>query len=253
MLTSTEGIVFRQIKTASERRMVSIFTQKYGKISAGTNLNERKGRSKAALIIRPFTYGVYELYSTRNSFNLNGGDVIKSFYELSSDIDTFVNASFVLELTDKVLPDNAPQPKLFSILIDFLSALEKSEKASIDTLVIAYMLKLLSELGVKPSISVCSSCGSGIPAYFSIPDGGMVCKECAEKTASHLQAAERASLIYKPVFDTIKTIGYFYDNPISEFTRVALLDDVARQMKKMIREYIRFHLGVDRLKSESML
>ena len=61
MYINSEGIIFRQVKATGGRRMILLFTKKYGKISAGSNINE-KGRTKSALAMRPFTYGTYELY-----------------------------------------------------------------------------------------------------------------------------------------------------------------------------------------------
>lgn len=62
MLTDTEGIVLRQIKTSYNRRMILLFSKKYGKISAGTSIQE-KGRGKSSLALRPIlTYGRYELF-----------------------------------------------------------------------------------------------------------------------------------------------------------------------------------------------
>ena len=46
MLTDTEGIVLRQVKTSYGRRMVLLFSKKYGKISAGTSIAE-KGRNRS--------------------------------------------------------------------------------------------------------------------------------------------------------------------------------------------------------------
>ncbi len=63
MLTDTEGIVLRQVKTSYGRRMILLFSKKYGKISAGTGINER-GKGKSSLALRPFTYGRYELFKT---------------------------------------------------------------------------------------------------------------------------------------------------------------------------------------------
>jgi orotate phosphoribosyltransferase len=40
MIISTEGIVLRQRKIANNRRMIVLFTKQYGKISAGTSVNE---------------------------------------------------------------------------------------------------------------------------------------------------------------------------------------------------------------------
>ena len=66
MYINSEGIIFRQVKATGGRRMILLFTKKYGKISAGSNINE-KGRTKSALAMRPFTYGTYELYKTGNT------------------------------------------------------------------------------------------------------------------------------------------------------------------------------------------
>ena len=38
MLTDSEGIVLRQIKTAYNRKMIQLFTRKFGRISAGTGI-----------------------------------------------------------------------------------------------------------------------------------------------------------------------------------------------------------------------
>ena len=79
MLTDTEGIVLRQVKTSYGRRMVLLFSKKYGKISAGTSIAE-KGRNRSSLALRPFTYGRYEMFKNRESYNINSADVIRSYY-----------------------------------------------------------------------------------------------------------------------------------------------------------------------------
>lgn len=60
MYAETEGIVLKQIKIPGGRRMLVIFTKRYGKISAGTYISE-KGKNRAALALRPFTYGRYQI------------------------------------------------------------------------------------------------------------------------------------------------------------------------------------------------
>ena len=124
MLTDTEAIVLRQVKTVNGRRMLLLFSQKYGKISVGSNLTE-SGKNKSALPQRPFSYGRYELFKGRESYNLNRGQVIKSYYGIGEDLDKYMAASYVLELTEKLLADELPQPALFRLLLEFLDALEK--------------------------------------------------------------------------------------------------------------------------------
>ena len=93
MITETEGIILRQTKIAGGRRMVVLFSKQYGKISAGTGLNERS-RGKQALALRPFTYGNYQLYSKGEFYSINSGDPISSFYGIGEDVDKYMNASY---------------------------------------------------------------------------------------------------------------------------------------------------------------
>ena len=86
MITDTEGIVLRQVKAAGGRRMVLIFSRKFGKISVGSSAAEG-GKSKSALAIRPFTYGKYELFKGRDSYNMNNGQVLKSYYGFGENLD----------------------------------------------------------------------------------------------------------------------------------------------------------------------
>ena len=92
MIISTDGIVLRQRKIANNRRMIVLFTKQYGKISAGTSVNE-KSRSKAALALRPFTYAEYDIFKGREAYSINSAQVNKSFYSIGEDIDRFMNAS----------------------------------------------------------------------------------------------------------------------------------------------------------------
>ena len=61
MYTETEGIVLRQTKTVNGRRIILLFSEKYGKSAAGTSIKET-GKKKSSLALRPFAYGRYELY-----------------------------------------------------------------------------------------------------------------------------------------------------------------------------------------------
>ncbi|MCB6367810.1 DNA repair protein RecO, partial [Intestinibacillus massiliensis] len=128
------------------RRMVLLFSKKYGKISAGTSISE-KGRNKSALAMRPFTYGRYELFKNRDSYNINGAEVLKSYYRIGEDVDKYMNSSYVLEFTEKLLVEEQPSQALFSLILDFFSVMEKRQKSH-GTLVLGYEVKALKIMGV---------------------------------------------------------------------------------------------------------
>ena len=160
MYIQTEGIVLRQVKTLNSRRMITIFSKNYGKISAGSSISEG-GKNKTALALRPFTYGKYELFKGRENYNIQGAETLKSYYAIGEDVDKYMAACYVLELTDKVLMEEQPQPKQFMLLLDFLEMLEKRKKAY-NTLVIGYQLKLLKAQGLTASEGLKSSVSADI-------------------------------------------------------------------------------------------
>lgn len=243
MYINSEGIIFRQIKTAGGRRIILLFTKKYGKISAGSSFSE-KGRTKAALAVRPFTYGIYELYKNRDYYNINSADVKKSYFKIGEDVDKYIWASLVLELTEKLTPEDLPQPALFNLLIDFLDALTKRDK-KYETLVLAYEAKALNIIGSFPQLEQCQRCGIKEKLkFFSIRDGGMICGKCGEKSDD--------TLIYQPKFDIVDILKYFVRRPMDAFGKIALEDDTAKALQKIVREYMSYYMDIGILKSEGI-
>ena len=258
MLADSTGIILRRINATSGRKMLSIFTQKYGKISAGTSISEKSSKGKATLSLNRFTYGRYEIFRSRDFYNVNSGEVVKSFFRIGEDPDKYFAASFALELTDKALPEELPQPKLLNELVDFLGTLEDRSKGFI-TLVIAYEIKLLDAVGMLPNLDECVVCGSKQDdakklRYFSVEDGGMICEECMRKIeqeiAQNSKSSAKPRLIYSPKFDIVNIIKYFSKRPISAFGNIMLDAETEEELYKILREYILYHMDVGTLKSE---
>ena len=227
MLTDTEAVILRQVKTVNGRRMLTMFTKKYGKISVGAN-ESSGGKSKTNLATRPFTYGKYELYKNQDSYNLSSGQVLESYYEIGEDFDKFQAASYVLELTDRLLPEDMQQAKLFVQLTDFLSALSKRSKAH-RTLILAYIVKALDILGSYPELG----------ADSSIEDGGI-----------RGENYTKSPLIYSGKFDIVEILEFFRKEPFKKFEKLALNPEIERELLAILREYLGYHFDIARLKSE---
>lgn len=246
MYTDTEGIILKQIKTVSGRRMVLLFSKKYGKISAGTSITE-KGKGKSALAMRPFTYGRYELYKNRDTYHINGAEVIKSYYRIGEDVEKYMCCSYVLELTERVLAEDAKAPELFYLLLDFFSLMEERKK-KYETLVLGYQVKLLQCYGSMPKLDACVCCGSAVDlTHFSVKDGGLLCKTCI------LQENVNDALIYELNFAIVNILRYFLGNPLKSFKNLALDEAVQGQLQQILKEYFAYHLDIKKLKSEGFV
>ena len=248
MFTDTEGIIFKQVKTVNNRRMVLLFSKKYGKISAGTNISE-KGKNKSSLAMRPFTYGRYELYKNRDSFHINGTEVIKSYYRIGEDVEKYMYCSYALEFTEKLLQEESPAPEIFGMILDFFDIMEKRSK-KYASLILAYQIKVLQEAGSMPHINQCVLCGEKEePALFSVRDGGTICKRCC----LNIHDIVNDTLIYTVNFGIINILRFILENPLKSFENLALDDEIQKQLSRIIKSYIAYHLDIGELKSESFL
>lgn len=247
MYLNSEGIIFRQTRATGGRRMILLFTKKYGKISVGSAMDS-KGKSRSSLAMRPFTYGNYQIFQGKTYYNLDKADTIKSFYGIGEDLDKYMYASYILELTEKLVPEDLPQPAIFDLLIEFLGELE-IRKSRHETLALAYLVKVLRIVGMFPKLDSCVLCeGKEGLDFFSVKDGGVICGKCVEK----LKSEGEDSLIYDGKFGIVNILNYFASNSLKAFRNIALDDAVADRLQLIIKEYISYHLDVGNLKSESI-
>ena len=245
MVTDTEGLVLRQIKAANGRRMIVILTKRYGKISAGTSISEG-GKNKTALALRPFTYGRYELYKARDSFSINGAETLQSFYAIGENVDKYMAASYALELTDAMAQEEEPLPALLSLIRDFLQLLDE-RKSAFTTLLIGFQMKALQIEGSAPQLDRCvKTGGSEDLTVFSIADGGMLCRSCAAE-------APADPLRFELTPEQLSALRYMAARPITALRGIGLNEDGEKKLRRLFRSYYAYHLGIENLKSESLL
>lgn len=245
MYIQTEAIVLRQIKTLDGRRMMHLFTRRFGKISCGTNMSE-KGKNKSNLALRPFTYCNYDLYKKRDYFNINGAEVKKSFFRIGEDIEKYMTASFVLEFTDKLLVEGQENHKLFDLLLEFLELLE-DRKEKFETLSIGYQLKAIELMGIGPNLKKCVLCDADDNITgFSVKDGGLLCHKCMK----NIQSNVNAGLIFEVNFDIVNILRYFINNPLSSLKKIGLTESAKKEIMKILDAYSEYYLDLGDLKSK---
>lgn len=258
MIVNSEGIVIKERKIANNRRIIVLFTKKYGIISAGTSYNE-SGKKKSALPLKPFTYSEYELYKGRDYYNINSASIIKSYYSIAEDIDRFFISSSILVLIYKILEEDVANQKLFDLTIDFFDVITSMENGDIrayQTLLCAYLTKVIKMMGVMPELDSCVNCGKKKEEFgrvvidskgkekllknFSISSGGIICEDC-----ERIERDNPASLIYSPSFDIITLIKFFVEKPLKALQNTRLKQSVLDEIKIILTRYVKSYLGVE--------
>ena len=183
---------------------------------------------------------------------MNNAETIKSYYKLGEDINKYMNASYVIELTEKITEEGQPMTGLLNLLIDFLDSIENRKKNQ-STLTLAYEIKALKHLGLVPELSNCICCGREIKtkqAFMNLSEGGITCPECRRKT---IENQDNEKLIYSLDFGIVDVLKYLLSNPMKNLEKVALDEEVYRKLHRIIRNYLDYHMGIGSLKSEGFI
>lgn len=241
----TEGIVLKQVKTVKGLRMVTVFTKDLGKIQAGTTMSEYQ-RGKAALTLRPFSYGTYHINSKNGYHFLNKAESIKYYYNLCQDMDKYAYGAYVLEFSNKYLEEEVPLPEYLNLLLDYLTLLE-GRKKDFDMLHTAFQIKALSMAGTMPIVTHCVSCSKKENLNtFSVKDGGTLCDSCKDIKDSN----EPGSLIYHINLGIINAITFLGKTDITALEKLKLDSNILEPLKSIINDYLKYHLDMGDLLSE---
>lgn len=166
-----------------------IFTEKFGKITVMAK-GAKKSRSKLMPSSLNFCFGNYTLFKGRSMFSLNEGEIIESFQEFLSDLDTITYASYLCELIDISMVEGESNRALFKeLLVAFY--LIKNKACDIETLARYFEIKLLFLTGYGLDTERCVKCRKKIntSSYISYEFYGGICSECERNNGRNISFA----------------------------------------------------------------
>nr|WP_163539602.1 DNA repair protein RecO [Gracilibacillus sp. YIM 98692] len=179
MFEKVEGFILRTQDYGETHKIVTIMTPSLGKIGAVAR-GAKKAKSRMAAITQPFIHGSYLIQPGNNLATLQQGEVITSFRKIRQDIVKTAYASYIAELTDKLLDPKKYNPFIYEQLLHTISFIDEGKDAEVLTMI--YEWKMYQESGISPVIDRCVFCGNQHSLKgFSVREGGTICTYCTAK------------------------------------------------------------------------
>jgi len=179
MAMDTEGIVLKSFNYGDNHKIIRVLTNRYGLIGIFIN-NANKPRSRNGSLAQPLILASFTLKESSGEGDLHflyNGEVENSFYQLKLDYEKVAYFYQMAEIILKGDIEHEAGPYLFSLLKKILLLAE--EGVSMVMLNIAFLLKMLPLLGIRPSLDCCASCGTVQHiAAASVSQGGIICSNC---------------------------------------------------------------------------
>lgn len=270
MLAKTEAIVLRSMRYRETSRIVTFYTEQFGKTS-GIAKGARDMKSKFGSSLIPMTHVSLVFYrKPQREINLvSQCDTIDSFKHIQSDMNRMSSAMNILELTNIVIHGEEQNPSLFALLHKALCTIDTmsgNPQRVFDT----YQLKLVSLFGFKPSLESCRSCGSGIQSMddnsqcdFYLGNGVFECSKCVLQRAPQVrdrqllwQGSSPNKSKHKVMKISGRTLKLIHDMNAADLSNVSSLAydaQVGNELRESIRSYLESHFEELRpLKSEKV-
>jgi DNA repair protein RecO (recombination protein O) len=252
-LYNTDAIVLKSINLGEADKIVTLFTQRYGKIK-GVAKGARRVKSRFGASLEPLTYSNLIYFGKENTslYKINSCDILESFSKCKGNFDSLKRALFLSDFINSSLRELDANVRIFELSLNTLRVFDKVEGTRrLDIYLDIFALRFLSASGFAPKLTNCISC-SKIPPQspfggdyrigFNILKGGIVCAGC-------LNGSEDIIRISSGIINFMKKA---ISMDVSNLGRLNLSHGMERELHKIIRDYIRAHMHME-IKSYDLL
>lgn len=244
MLFEVRGLVIRTVDIKETDRLVTIFTEERGAISAlARGARSLKSRKLAATM--QFCYGNYVLYQQGDKLWIKEAELIESFFDIRKTIEGLALSNYVAEVLSDVAVEEA-ESDLLRLSLNTLYAIAKG-KYSLSKIKAVFEIRTASIIGFMPDVISCHKCHCKEGDFFFDIMGGVIeCRDCRDKAI-----LERAVLV-DPHESKIITIlspgakdalGYSIYSPLEKIFSFNLSDEDMRLFSRATEEYLLNQIG----------
>lgn len=243
----SEGIILKSVNWKENSRIVTFFLENCGRLSivdrGGRSIKSKKGRLQTFCRME-----VNYFKSDRSGTGyLTEVDPIESFlFERDGSLGRLTFGSAAIEILYDLLPEDEPQESLYYLTMQFLKLTDLAHKSSLYPLFLAYLMKLLSQLGYRPNFAGCVRCGKDMQRdkennllTFSPERGGLVCSTCQIAGEYYIKLqSERQKLVY-----ALQTAS------LAEATGFKIKFKEAEDLLELLTSFLRYQTDTRELKS----
>ena len=178
------GIVLRETETKESDKILTVLTDKCGKIPVIARGARRKS-CKYAACAQSLAYSEWTLYQKDDWYYANEGSTLELFNGLRKNLDAMALGFYFAELTEAVTAEDTPAPELLRHLLNGLYALAALGKPAA-LVKPAFELKLLCLAGYEPLADSCAYCGNPEPEQpmLDVVQGVLRCGTCGVQERS---------------------------------------------------------------------
>jgi DNA repair protein RecO (recombination protein O) len=242
-LAQSEAIVLKAFNWSESSRTVVFFTHDFGRLAlvdkGGRSITSKRGK------LLPFARLELTFYASERESTgyIRDSETIEVFsLEREGTLGRLAYGSAACELLNLLLLEEDPQPDLYAYVVIYFEHIATADRRALPSLFIAFMLRLMSHLGFRPSLGFCAGCQktadqfmpSGGSVLFSPKRGGLLCPSC--QTAGEYYIGLPA--------DGVRVLSSLQRASLTEAAGVSLGYDISALLLEALTKFLSYHAGV---------
>lgn len=175
-------IVLKKTKL-KEADLILTMLDTEGKQVRGVARGARKpGNKRFGARLEPFSVVELQLYPGRSLESITEVVCKQPNAAVREDLDRSSAAALMAELVEKFTRDGELDERVFAMLQAALERIGSLDAGGSLVIALAFILKALSAMGLRPSLHHCALCGDEVRGYgsFDFMDGGCLCDACSQ-------------------------------------------------------------------------
>ena len=222
-------LVAAPIKEYDKR--IELLTKERGRISAFAQ-GARKPNSALSACTIPFTFGEFQLYEGKTSYNLQSAVITNYFGEIAQDYDALCYASYFAEIAQYLSRENMDAGNELNLIYITLRAVI-AKKVPLKLIKLIYEMRYLFLQGEGIELFNCLRCGREDAYDVYMAEGGLICSDCASKD-------KRLAKEY-PIrlsHDARYTLQYILSSKVESLYTFTVSDEVLNELQQFMKRYL---------------
>jgi len=244
MQTVVKGLVIRTVDIKESDRLITIFTEEEGVLSALAR-GARSHKSRKLSSTMQFCYSNFVLYKQGDKYFVKEAELIESFFDIRQTIEGLALANYIAEILSDVTVSEAERD-LLRLTLNSLFAIA-SGRYSVEKIKAVFEIRAASILGFMPDVLACHKCGERAGEFFFDIMGGIIeCRACRTKAAKlHEEHPDphEAHIISILSEGAKVALGYSIYSPLERVFAFNISDEDMRLFSRAAEEYLLNQLG----------
>lgn len=222
-------LVAAPIKEYDKR--IELLTKERGRISAFAQ-GARKQNSALSACTIPFTFGEFQLYEGRSSYNLQSAVISDYFGEIAQDYDALCYASYFAEVAQYLSRENIEAGNELNLIYITLKAIIAG-KVPLKLIKIIYEMRYLALEGEGIELFTCLRCGTEEAYDVYMREGGLICDDCASKDKNLMNEYP-----IRLSHDARYTLQYILSSRVEKLYTFTVSDEVLEELQHFMKRYL---------------